>query len=102
MADEEHRRRKTPVHLLPDETLPRIKLLLENSAPNPDRPRLSAESEAALAAVEGKSAETYAEAEETTHRILKLAQQIRAETEMEDGAVKDVVDDDEQTKKEPT
>ena len=90
----ESRRRKTPVRLLPDETLPRIKMLVENSAPNPNRPRLPEEAEQRLAEVERKTAKTYAEAEETTHRIFRLADQISG-----GGVVKDTIDD-EQTKKE--
>ncbi len=90
------RRRKTPVRLMPDETLSRIKLLVENSAPNPARPRLSDESEAALAAVEEKSAKTYAEVEETTHQLFKLAEKINNEGT---GVVRETIDDD-HTKKE--
>lgn len=90
------RRRKTPVRMLADETLPRIKMLVENSASNPDRPRLSEEAEQRLAEVEAKSAQTYAEVEETTHRIFKLADQIGVDN---GGVVQGEIDDD-LTKKE--
>lgn len=82
------------MRLFPDETLTRIKLLVENSAPNPDRPRLSDEVEHRLAKVEADTAKTYAEAEEQTHRVFKLAEQIS-----EGGVVKDTIHD-ELTKKE--
>ena len=63
---------------MPDETKPRLKLHVENSAPNPDRPRLSEKSEQRLAEVDRKSAVMYAEMEEDTYCIQRLAERFKA------------------------
>jgi hypothetical protein len=54
---------------LPDQTIPRLKALVEHSAPNPERPQLPEESEKRLAEVERKTAAVYCEMEEKTKRI---------------------------------
>ena len=61
---------------LPDETLPRIKILVERSAPDPDRPRLPEEVEHQLTEVESKSAACYADNENRVASLHKFAREI--------------------------
>ncbi len=63
-----------------DRTMPRLKAIVERSAPNPNRPKLSEEAEQQLDAIERKTAATYAEMEEMTFRVLKLAKKIEGDT----------------------
>lgn len=81
------RRRKTPVNL-PDETIPRMRMLIENSAPDPERPRLPEEAEQRLANTEVRNAQAYAEIEETNYRLNKLAESIRGDIATLDSDIK--------------
>ena len=56
-----------------DQTQPRLRAIVERSAPNPDRPKLSEEAERNLDSIERRTAATYAEMEEETFRIQRLA-----------------------------
>lgn len=62
---------------LSDQTQPRIRALVENSAPDPDRPRLSDEVERELEPTERQSAVCYADAENRTAKMRRLARDIR-------------------------
>lgn len=69
--------RRVRARELPDNTQERINLLTgEQSAPDPEKPKLSEATEQKLADVETKSAETYAEIEEQTYRLHKLVKRI--------------------------
>ena len=61
---------------LPDQTQPRLRVLVENSAPNPNRPRLDEDTEKHLDPVERRSASCYADMENRTARLRKLARDI--------------------------
>jgi hypothetical protein len=63
---------------VPDETLPRIKILVERSAPNPERPRLPEDIELQLQEIETKSAACYADNENRVARLRKLSREINA------------------------
>jgi hypothetical protein len=67
-----------PTISLTDETQPRIKVLIERSAPNPDRPRLSDEVERALVEVETKTAAAYADNENRVARKRRLSKEMRS------------------------
>lgn len=59
---------------LPDQTIPRIRALVENSAPNLNNPtRLPEEDERKLSEVEQRSAACYADIEERTYRMRRFA-----------------------------
>ena len=60
-----------PAARLPDQTQPRIRVLVERSAPDPMRPRLSDEIELAFADVDRASAACYASAEDLAQRFRK-------------------------------
>lgn len=61
---------------LPDQTQPRILALVERSAPNEDRPHLSPDMEHRVAPVERKTAVCYAQTEEATFRLNRLAKRL--------------------------
>lgn len=65
-----------PTISLADETQPRIKVLIERSAPDPDRPRLSETVERALAEVETKSAAAYADNENRVARQRRFNREV--------------------------
>ena len=54
----------------------RLAAIVENSRPNPTRPRLSEERELRLADVEARSAACYASIEELTYSIQRLVKDI--------------------------
>ncbi len=62
-----------PAQTLPEETQPRIFLLVERSAPDPDRPRMESETERAFACVDRESAACYASCEDLSHQLRKSA-----------------------------
>lgn len=62
-----------PARRLPDDTQPRIRLLVEQSQPDPNRPRLDPEIERRFARVDAEAAACYASMEETTFRLGRLA-----------------------------
>lgn len=62
--------------------------LVERSAPDPDRPRLSEEWERQLAAVDAKSAACYASMEDLSDQLDRLAH------ELDDGVVVEQAADD--------
>lgn len=62
---------------LPDDTLPRLKILVENSGPDPDKPPLRPEVENALQESDRVAAGCYAEMEELSYRTHRLAEKIR-------------------------
>lgn len=62
-----------PARRLPDDTQPRIRILVEQSQPDPDRPRLDPELERRFARVDAEAAACYASMEETTFRLGRLA-----------------------------
>lgn len=61
---------------LPEDPAERSKQIEARSRPDPDKPKLSPEREARLAAVEEKSAACYTEAEELTYRLRRVARRI--------------------------
>lgn len=61
---------------LPDQTRPRIQLLVERSAPDPTRTRLPPEIEERLNRVERESAACYADMENETFLIHRIAQKL--------------------------
>jgi hypothetical protein len=61
---------------LSDDTNVRIRMLVENSAPNPDRPRLDEEREKKLAEIESRSAACYASMEDLRFKIARLVRDI--------------------------
>lgn len=63
---------------LPDSTQPRILALVERSSPNIDKPKLPPDVEYRLDPIERKTAACYAEAEEATFRLNKLARKLAA------------------------
>lgn len=71
------RRPMIDVAELPDDPLARREALELRALPNPDRPVLSAEREARLAATEERSAQCYMRNEELTHRWHKFAERVR-------------------------
>lgn len=62
------------VKKMPDNTEPRIRFLVEKSAPSTSRPRLSEEREKRLNATERKSAACYASMENSSAELSKLAE----------------------------
>jgi hypothetical protein len=62
---------------LPDATQPRLKVLVEQSSPDLDRPQLPLENERRLAHIERQSAVCYADAEDLAKRHFKLAKAIK-------------------------
>lgn len=71
--------RATNIGSLPEETQPRLRALVEHSAPDVDRPRLPSETEKRLDDVERRTAACYADAEERAFRIRRLKQQLDGE-----------------------
>ena len=65
---------------LPDQTQPRIQALVERSAPNPDRPRLSETTEKKFEPVDRKTAACYASMEDMTDQLRRLAKQLEDKT----------------------
>jgi hypothetical protein len=63
---------------LPDQTQPRIRILVERSAPDPRRPYLSDELELAFERVDRESAACYASAEDLSHRLRRAADRAEA------------------------
>lgn len=61
---------------LPDQTQPRIRALVERSAPDPERPRLNPEHEAAFEQVDRASAACYASAEDLSFRLRRAAERV--------------------------
>lgn len=57
---------------LPEDTQGRLRLHVEHSSPNPDRPRLPDQVERLLAEVERRTAACYASMEELTFQVGKL------------------------------
>ena len=64
------------VDALPDETLPRFRILAEHSRPNPNRPRLAEEWERMWAPTDEKCREAYLEMEERSFRIRRLIKRL--------------------------
>jgi hypothetical protein len=69
-------RQRTSARNLPDETQPRIRILVEQSAPDPNKPKIPEEIESAFEPVERMSAACYASMEERTFQLQKLANEI--------------------------
>ena len=67
-----------PARRLPEETLPRIRALVAQSRPDPDRPRLTPELERRFAQVDAEAAACFAASENITDRILRLADDDKA------------------------
>lgn len=63
---------------IPDQTQPRIRAIVLRSAPNIDRPRLPEEIERSLDSIERRTASCYADAENRTANLRKLARTIRS------------------------
>jgi hypothetical protein len=61
---------------LPEDPLARRRVLEERSRPNIAKPKLPANREARLAAIEEQSAQCYAEAEELSYRLRRAAKRI--------------------------
>lgn len=59
-----------------DDTLPRLKAIVENSAPDPNKPMLPPHIEDSLAETDRAQASCYAGLEEVTYRTYKLAEKI--------------------------
>lgn len=66
-------RTRTPARNLPDETQPRLRILVEQSAPDPDKPRIPEDLEHAFEPLERQSAACYASMEDRTFQLQKLA-----------------------------
>ncbi len=62
-----------PVIALPDETQRRLRVLVQRSSPNLERPRLAIEHELAFADADRASAACYASAEDLSHRLRQAA-----------------------------
>lgn len=56
-----------------------VKQAVQRSMPNPTRPRLTTQSEAKFADVEQRSAACYAEAEDATEKMWRLARTLSGE-----------------------
>jgi hypothetical protein len=76
-----------------DNTNTRLLALVENSRPNPTRPRLSEERELRLADVEARSAACYASIEELTYKIHRLVKDIEKGPPSHDGEQRQEVRD---------
>lgn len=63
---------------VPDQTQPRIRAIVMRSAPSIDRPRLPEEIERSLDPLERRTASCYADAENRTANLRKLARSIRS------------------------
>lgn len=63
---------------LPDQTQPRILALVERSSPNIDKPPLPPGVERNFDATERKTAACYADIEETTFRLRRIAKRLAA------------------------
>lgn len=64
---------------MPDKTQPRLRVLVEKSSPDPDRPKINEEAERRLNEVERKTAACYASIEETTFQLHKLGKKLKGE-----------------------
>lgn len=65
---------------LPEDTLPRIRAIVEKSAPDPERPQLAPDREASLTEIERKSAGCYASMEDASAQLRKIAKEITHST----------------------
>jgi hypothetical protein len=61
---------------LPTNPAARVRLIVDRSQPDPDRPRLSEELEKRLEPIERTTAQCYAEAEELTYQIRRAAEAV--------------------------
>jgi hypothetical protein len=79
---------------LSDDTNSRIVTLVENSLPNPARPRLGEERELRLADVEARSAACYASCEALTYKIHRLVKDIEKGPPSHDGEQREKIRND--------
>lgn len=70
-------RRRDDAEILPEDTQPRFRRIVELSAPDLDRPLMPPDIEQALNETERKSAACYAAIEETTFRFHQIARKLR-------------------------
>jgi hypothetical protein len=63
--------------VLPDDTSPRLRILVEHSAPDLERPMLSEESEKRLDRIERETAACYADMENDTFILHREAKRLR-------------------------
>lgn len=70
-------RQRESAEILPEDTQSRFRLIVEQSAPDLERPLLSPEIENALNETERKSAACYAGIEEATFRFHQIARKLR-------------------------
>jgi len=67
---------KVRLKSLPDQTQPRIIALVEHSAPDPDRPKLSEETERRFEPIERSTAACYASMEDASIQLRKIAKHV--------------------------
>lgn len=69
-------RTRTAAKDLPDQTQPRLRILVEQSAPDPHKPKIPEEIENAFEPVERQSAACYASMEDRTFQLQKIASEL--------------------------